>query len=158
MDRNVITYIRPLHFVDILCDYGAGVDVFTPHAFGHALHTVANRFIADPEIMLEITFDADEVCGPCVHNIDGVCDNTLDRSYRPSAPVMMRDWDLMINRRWCERLAIHPGDRLTARTFGELLRDRRGDITELFPEILDDRILTKEKNLKEGIRKLLGGR
>jgi hypothetical protein len=88
---NDIISIRPLHFVDILCDYGAGTDRFEPHPYGHAVHTVANRMLDDKDVMLEITLAPDDVCTPCSHNIEGVCDNNIDRSFRPSAPPLMRD-------------------------------------------------------------------
>ncbi len=151
-----VIFIRPLHFVDIICDYGAGVDEFTPHPYGHAIHLVANRMLRDRDTLLEITLEPDDVCKPCSHNVDGVCDNTIDRSYRPDAPPLMRDWDLLINRRWCERLGIREGERYTARELCALLRDRAGDIRSVFPEILDGRTAVKEKNMREGIRKFLG--
>lgn len=147
--------IRPLHFVDILCDYGAGTDVFEPHPFGHAVHTVANDFLKNKDRMLEITLEPDAVCIPCVHNVGNVCDNLLDRTGRPSAPVMMRDWDLAINQRWCARLGIGEGERYTARQLVERLRDRKGDINDIFPEILDNRIKIKAVNLDKGIEKFL---
>jgi len=147
--------IRPLHFVDIICDYGAGTEEFLPHPYGHAVHTVANAMLKDRGRPLEITLDPDDVCIPCVHNVNGLCDNVIDRSFRPTAPVLMRDWDLLINQRWCGRLDIAEGDRLTAHELCMRLRDRAGDITELFPEIIDDRIATKAKNMREGIRKFL---
>ncbi|MHB9029763.1 MAG: hypothetical protein ACYC9O_13435 [Candidatus Latescibacterota bacterium] len=150
-----IVSIRPLHFVDIICDYGAGTDRFEPHSYGHAVHTVANRMLEDRDVLLEITLEPDDVCTPCSHNIDGVCDNLIDRSYRPSAPPLMRDWDLLINQRWCARLNMKEGDRFTARELCQRLRDYAGDITEIFPEILDGRIALKEKNMREGIRKFL---
>jgi len=153
---NDVIRIRPLHFVDIICDYGSGVDEFQPHPYGHAVHTVANRMIRDKETLLEITLEPDDVCIPCVHNVNGVCDNVLDRSFRPSAPPMMRDWDFLINTRWCERLGIAEGDRYTARELCERLRDRAGDITELFPEFTDNRATVKAKNLAAGVKKFLG--
>lgn len=147
--------IRPLHFVDIICDHGAGTEVFEPHPFGHAVHTVANQMLEDKTTLLEITLEPDAICIPCVHNVDDVCDSLLDRTGRPTAPVMMRDWDLMINQRWCKRLGLAEGDRLTAREFCERLRDLRGDIHEIFPEFIDGRIDIKARNLTEGIRKFL---
>jgi len=150
-----IIYLRPLHFVDIICDYGAGTDEFTPHPYGHAIHIVANRILNDKESILEITFDPDDVCVPCSHNINGACDNVIDRSFRPSAPRLMRDWDLLVNQRWCERLKIKEGERYTARELCQRLRDRAGDITGIFPEIIDGRIALKDKNMREGIRKYL---
>lgn len=148
-------YIRPLHFVDIICDYGSGIDEFQPHPFGHGVHVIANQMIKDKDTLLEITLDPDDVCRTCVHNIAGVCDNIIDRSYRPSCPPLMRDWDLIVNKRYCERLGIAEDDRFTARQLCERIRDRMGDITELFPEFLDDRATIKAKNLAAGVRKFL---
>jgi len=150
-----IIHLRPLHFVDIICDYGAGTETFEPHPFGHALHRVAERILRDKDTLLEITLEADDVCRPCLHNISGVCDNVIDRSFRPTAPPLMRDWDRLINRRWCERLGMAEGDRLTAREFCQRLRRRAGDITAIFPEIVDDRIAVKAENLRAGIGKYL---
>lgn len=147
--------LRPLHFVDIICDYGAGTEEFAPHPDGHALHVVARRLLRDNETMLEITLEADDVCRPCVHNVGGACDNVIDRSFRPTAPPLMRDWDDLINRRWCARLGIGPGDRLTARELCQRLRDRAGNIADIFPEIIDDRIARKADNMRAGIRKYL---
>ena len=150
-----VILIRPLHFVDIICDYGAGTERFEPHPYGHAVHIVANRMLDNKDTLLQITWDADDVCTPCIHNINGVCDNFIDRSYRPAAPPLMRDWDLLINQRWSKRLNIKEGDIFTAKELCERLRDRAGDITGIFPEILDNRIETKEKNMRKGIGKFL---
>lgn len=148
--------IRPLHFVDIICDYGAGTEVFAPHPYGHALHHVANRILSDKETRLEITLEPDDVCRPCSHNIGGVCDNVIDRSFRPAAPPLMRDWDRLINERWCARLGIAEGDAFTARELCRRLADRAGDITGIFREIVDGRVSVKAKNLRDGVAKYLG--
>jgi len=150
-----IVHIRPLHFVDILCDHGAGKDIFAPHPFGHALHLFAGRIMGDKDTLLEITLDPDDVCKPCLHNRSGECDNVIDTSFRPTAPPLMRDWDLLINQRWCERLSIAEGERYTARELCLRLRDRAGDITGIFPEFIDNRAETKARNMREGIRKFL---
>lgn len=152
--ENVV-HVRPLHFIDILCDYGAGKDVLAPHPYGHALHLVAARILSDKDTLLEITLEPDDVCRPCLHNRGGECDNVIDTSFRPAAPPRMRDWDLLINRRWCARLSIAEGERYTARMLCERLRDRAGDIRDIFPEFIDDRAETKAKNMRAGIRKFL---
>jgi hypothetical protein len=111
--------------------------------------------LKDRDTLLEITLEPDAICVPCIHNVDNLCDNLLDRSFRPTAPVLMRDWDLLINQRWCERLEIAEGDRYTATELCQRLSDRAGDITGIFPEIIDGRIAVKEKNMREGIKKFL---
>ena len=158
-----VILIRPLHFIDILRDFGAGVTDFEPDPSGNGLHIVAEKLLNNRDILLAITLDPDDVCKPCKHNINGICDEDLDRTHRPSAPCLMRDWDLLINQRWCERLEIRQGDRFTARELCERLRDRAGDIKNIYREIVDSSSvpdwLSPSKrtfNLKKGIKRFLG--
>jgi hypothetical protein len=62
----------------------------------------------------------------------------------------------LIDRRWCERLGIKQGDRLTARQFCERLRSHAGDITDIYREIPAERTAERAGKLEEGIRKFLG--
>lgn len=157
-----VILIRPLHFIDVLRDFGAGQTDFEPDPSGNGFHLVAEKLLNDKDVLLEITLDPDDVCGPCKHNVDGVCDEELNRTHRPSAPRMMRDWDLLINQRWCERLQIKQGDRLTARELCERLRDRAGDIETIYREIVDSSAVPdwlspsrRAVNLRKGIKKYL---
>ncbi len=150
---NVIR-IKPHHFVDIITGFGAGTR-FEPHPYGHAVHTVARHILENRDVLLEMELGADDICKPCIHNIDGLCDDTIDISFRPTAPPAKREWNLLIDRRWCERLSFKQGDRLAARQFCERLRDHAGDITDIYREIQADRTADRTVNLKEGIDKFL---
>ena len=83
-----VIHIKPHHFVDILTTHGAGQTRFAPHPYGHAQHTVAAQLYAEHDVLLEIELGADDICLPCVHNIDGLCDDTIDTSFRPTAAAM----------------------------------------------------------------------
>ena len=87
---------KPHHFVDIITEYGAGREQWQPSAYGHAVHTVAHRVVRDHSVTLEMTSGADDICAPCVHNVDGLCDDTIDTSFRPEAPSSKREWNLII--------------------------------------------------------------
>ena len=143
--------IKPHHLVDIIASYGAGHTVFEPHPYGHAVHTVATRLLRDRNAPLEMELGADDICAPCVHNIDGLCDDTIDISYRPGAPTSKREWNLIIDERWCERLGLTQGDQLTAREFVERLRERAGDITDIYREIPTERTADRARDLNRGI-------
>ncbi len=151
---NVI-HIKPHHFVDIITGLGAG-GRFEPHPYGHAVHTVAECIMSDRDVLLEMDLGADDICKPCIHNIDGLCDDTIDISFRPTAPPAKREWNLLIDRRWCERLGIRQGDRLAARQFCERLRDHSGDITDIYRENPADRTAERAVKLKKGIKGFLG--
>lgn len=147
--------IKPHHFVDIITSFGAGKATFEPHPYGHALHIVAAQILSNPDVILEIELGADDICEPCKHNVNGICDDTIDTSFRPSAPSSKHEWNLMIDRRWCERLGLQQGDRLSAREFCERLRDCAGDITDIYREIPPNMTAKRAANLMEGIRKFL---
>lgn len=150
-----IIYIKPHHFVDIITSFGTGKKTFEPHPYGHAIHTIAEKILHNPDILLEIELDADDICKPCKHNINGLCDDTIDTSFRPEAPTSKRQWNLLIDRRWCERLNIKQGDRLTARKFCKRLQDLAGDITDIYREIPADMTSERASNLKKGITEFL---
>ena len=147
--------IKPHHFVDIITHYGEGTFSLNPHPYGHAVHTVASQILEDKDIMLIMELGADDICQPCMHNIDGLCDDTIDTSYRPNAPPLKREWNLLIDHRWCERLKIDQGKKMSARELCELIRDNSGDITDIYREIPAHRTAERARKLNDGIRKFL---
>ena len=62
--------------MDIICQYGAGTP-FRPHPYGHAVHLVAAEVIANPEVLVEFVVGADDICAPCIHLVDGRCDDMI---------------------------------------------------------------------------------
>ena len=150
-----VVRIKPHHFVDILTYYGAGQATFAPHPLGHAQHTVAAQLHADHDVLLAIELGADDICAPCARNHDGVCVDTIDTSYRPEAPTLKREWNLLIDRRWCERIDVHPGDRMTARALAQRIRERAGDITGIYREIPADGTAERMHKLSRGISNYL---
>lgn len=154
-EQSVIR-IKPHHFIDIVTSYGRG-EKFEPHPYGHAVHTVAERILGNRDVMLVMELGADDICKPCKHNVNGRCDDVIDTSYRPNAPPGKQDWNLLIDRRWCERLTLSAGDRLTARQFCERLRDQAGDITDIYREIPAEMTAERAKALQAGVRRFLSG-
>ena len=150
-----VIHIKPHHFIDIITAFGRGQVELEPHPYGHAVHTVAARVLKDPDTPLKMDLGADDICGPCTHNIDGLCDDTIDTSFRPEAPSSKREWNLMIDQRWCARLGLKEGERLTAREFCEKLRDLAGDLTNIYREIPPDRTAERAGHLGEGVRSFL---
>jgi hypothetical protein len=152
-----VIYTKPHHFVDIITSFGAGEITFKPHPYGHAQHLVAQRVLRERDILLQIELGVDDICAPCKHNRDGACDDTIDTSFRPEAPASKREWNLIIDRRWCDRLQLQPGDRLTARELCERLRDNTRDITDIYREIPIERMRERARKLQAGIDKFLEG-
>jgi len=147
--------IKPHHFIDIVADIGRGQTAWQPHPYGHAVHSIASAILADPDVLLEMELGADDICAPCGRNVGGLCDDTIDTSFRPAAPKSKREWNLLLDRRWCERLGLAQGDRLTARQFCERLRHRLGDITDIYREVPADRTAMRARDIVAGVTRFL---
>jgi hypothetical protein len=147
--------IKPHHFIDIVTAYGDGRDAPEPHPLGHAVHLVTARVLENRDILLEMELGADDICQPCTKNADGLCQDSIDTSFRPEAPSSKREWNLIIDRRWCERLEIAQDDRMTARDFCLRLRERADDITDIYREIPTHMTADRQRKMEIGVQKFL---
>jgi hypothetical protein len=154
---NSLIRIKPHHFVDIITALGRGEATFRPHPYGHAVHTVAACLLEDRDTLLEIVLGADDICRPCKHNVDGLCDDTIDTSFRLEAPSSKRAYNLLIDERWCRRLELQEGDRLTARLFCLRLRGRAGDLGDVYCENPSAHTAVRARDLVAGIERFLQG-
>lgn len=148
--------IKPHHFVDIITAWGEDRAQFEPHPYGHAVHLVSAEILANPGVQLRIELGADDICSPCRHHAGGLCDDTIDTSFRPRAPRSKREWNLRIDRRWCQRLGLQQDDCLTAREFCLLIKDRAGDITDIYEEISPEKTAQRQAKLTRGVARFLG--
>jgi hypothetical protein len=148
--------IKPHHFVDVVTALGRGVRSFEPDPRGHALHSVAAQIQSRPSLTLLIELGADSICVPCRHNIRGLCNDTIDTSFRPAAPAAKGEWNLRLDRRWCTRLGLAQGDRATVRQLCLRLRERAGDLAEIYREEPAQRTADRAANLQQGLALLLG--
>ncbi len=147
--------IKPHHFVDIITALGEGCTSPEPHPYGHAVHTVTKAILENRDVKLRMDFGADDICRPCCHNIGGLCDDTIDISFRPRAPRSKREYNLLMDQRWSERLGIHQGDMLTARELCSLIRDRSGNINGIYLEMPADMNAERLINLEKGTTEFL---
>lgn len=148
--------IKPHHFVDIVTAFGEGRTDPQPHPYGHALHKVTREILANREVELRMDFGADDICLPCRHNSEGVCQDTIDVSFRPLAPRSKREYNLLIDERWAERLGIREGEVLTARDLCVRIRDRAGDLGDIYRETPLDRTAERQAKLEKGVVRFLG--
>ena len=127
--------IKPHHFIDIITAIGDGRTEFLPHPYGHAVHTVSREILRYHDITLRIELGADDICFPCRHNIGGICDDTIDTSFRPKAPESKEKYNLTIDRRWCKRLGLKQNEIVRARQFCLRIRGHADDLKEIYREI-----------------------
>jgi len=150
-----IIRIKPHHFVDIVSAFGRGQRAFAPHPYGHAVHAVAERLLRQPDVLLEIELGADTICQPCVHNIEGRCDDTIDTACRPTAPESKGEFNLLIDQRWCERLGLQQGDSLPARELCRRLRPCVDGLASIYRENQAAHTAARAQALQAGIEAFL---
>ena len=147
--------IKPHHFVDIICQHGEGV-AFSPHPFGHALHEVAARLLSGGEARLVVELGIDDICAPCRHNVGGKCNDRLDAATHGGVTTK-HDYNLALDRRWCERLELEQGSELSVREFCSLLLARAGELGALYPHQDAAQCAAKAAQVLRGAGSLLAG-
>lgn len=118
---------RPHHLIDIISQIGAGAE-FAPHAYGHAVHIVAQRVLEDPDLTVAFVVGADDICEPCVHLVDGWCDDVLSQL---DPPVSKQDYNDDLDRRLLEFLGIAEGEAMTFRDYLTRIRENFDGIEEI---------------------------
>ena len=101
---------------------------------------------------MEIEPGSDDICKPCRHNVGGFCDDTIDTSFRPEAPSAKMEWNLLIDQRWCKRLMIGQGDRMSARALAQKNFLNMGYIKTIYCEIPAERTTVKSVQLAKGLK------
>lgn len=145
--------IKPHHFVDIITSFGEGTP-FEPHPYGHAVHTVARKILDNIDAEIKIELGADDICRPCIHNINGFCDDTIDNSYRPLAPESKREWNLLIDKRWCPCLRLKQGDTLAGFELCRRISRCLDEMPHIYREEPPEKIAQRQSSLIKGLVKL----
>jgi len=147
--------IKPHHFIDIITSFSADKVILEPHHYSHNVHSISKAILENRNTLLEIDLGADDICKPCIHNIDGICDDILDISNRPEVPPLKREWNLILDKRWCKRLKIDQGEIISVLEFCELLKEGSNYLLEIYKENNRENTIQREINLKMGLKKYI---
>jgi len=152
---NTIIKIKPHHFIDIITSISADKVILEPHHYQHNVHSISKKILENRNTLLEIDLGDDDICNPCIHNINGICDDLLDISNRPKVPPLKREWNLILDKRWCKRLKVDQGAIISVLEFCELLEDGSNNLLEIYKENNRENTIEREINLKKGLKKYL---
>jgi hypothetical protein len=140
--------LRPHHLIDIVTEYGHGIQ-FKPHAYGHALHTVAEQVVSDLDLEVEFVLAADEICFPCKHlRADGQCEDVL---HQLDEPVSKQSYNDRLDSNLFSYLGMETGTRMTVRAFLEKLHEHTPGIEKICTHPGE-----KEEHRLSGLEKGLG--
>ena len=154
-NMNKTIKIKPHHFIDIITSFSAERVILKPHYYYHNVHSISKTILENRNTLLEIDLGADDICEPCIHNINGVCDDMLDISNRPKVPPLKREWNLMLDTRWCKRLGIDQGTIISVIEFCSLLEEGSNNLMEIYKENKKEHTIEREVRLKKGLKKYL---
>ena len=152
---NNIIKIKPHHFIDIITSFSADRVILKPHYYYHNVHSISKIILENRNTLLEIDLGADDICKPCIHNINGICDDMLDISNRPKVPPLKREWNLILDTRWCKRLGIDQGTVISVIEFCSLLEEGSNNLAEIYKENKKEHTIERETRLKKGLKKYL---
>lgn len=142
--------LRPHHLIDTVTDHGHGVE-FTPHPYGHALHTVAAQVLSDMTVEIELVLAADAICDPCCHlQPGGRCDDVLSQL---AEPVSKQAYNDELDGRLFPHLGIQPGTRLTMREFLERVQTHIPGIERICTHPGEEQA-DRLQGLRQGLRRL----
>jgi hypothetical protein len=142
--------LRPHHLIDIVSSYGKGA-AFSPHPYGHAVHTVAARVLAEPSLPIELVLAADDICAPCCHlQADGSCDDVLAQL---AEPVSKQAYNDDLDARVFSALGLEPHAQLTVRVFLERLSEHVPGIEEICTHPGEDQA-ERLRGLRRGLERL----
>ena len=119
--------VRPHHLLDIITSHGAGHE-FKPAAYGHAVHTCAEIVLNDLDTPLEFVVGADFICEPCIHLVDGRCDDVLSQL---DPPISKQDYNDDLDRRLLAYFELQEGDRMTFGEYLEVIREHFEGLPEI---------------------------
>jgi len=142
--------LRPHHILDIISDHGLG-NQYKPHPYGHSLHLVAPKLLADLDLKIKLVLQADDICQGCVHLLpDGKCDDVLAQLTPSPSKQAYND---VLDSRLFDDLSIAPGTVTRTRTFLEAVNDKVPGIEKICThpkEEQDERL----KGLTDGLLRL----
>ena len=142
--------LRPHHLIDIVTSFGHG-QAFTPHPYGHALHTVAQAVLGDLTIEVEFVIAADDICRPCMHlRPDGRCDDVRKNTNPPESKQAYND---AMDRRILDYLGMKPGQWMTAGDFLRQVDSRTPGIVGVLTS--DEKVrVSRQEGWTKGLTKL----
>jgi len=143
--------IKPHHLLDMIRDLGEGRTP-QPHPYGHAYDEVARLLLEALDCPVQITLGADAVCEPCKFNDAAQC---TDITKTPGYLARKRDWNLLIDKRLCDRLGLKPGQVLSVGQFCQLARRRLGAVHEIWREAPPQANDSRQAAVEAGLAKLL---
>lgn len=109
---------RPHHLLDIISDYGQGV-TYQPHPYGHSLHIVAPKLLAELNTGIKLVIAADAVCAGCKNlRPDGKCTDVLGQLTPSPAKQAYND---VLDARVLDCFAIKPDTEMTFRDYLEIV-------------------------------------
>ena len=142
--------LRPHHLIDIITDYGHDVE-FKPHPYGHAVHTVAAKVLANLDLEVEFVVAADAICLPCQHlQPDGQCDDVL---HQLASPVLKQTYNDELDNGLFAHFGMKPGVRMTVGAFLKMLAEHTPGIEKLCTHPGEEQA-SRLEGLKRGLARL----
>jgi hypothetical protein len=126
--------VKPHHFLDIIKLYGSGLDHFVPAPdFGHDFYRVGNIILDNPDAIIRLTIEGDDICIPCKY-FDG--EECTGKSKNNPQYLKKENWNKLIDSRLFKKLGLTEGDEIKSLDLVMLVKNKikEKDILEIWRE------------------------
>ena len=127
--------LRPHHILDIVRNIGNGRKP-EPHPYGHRVHEVTRDILEDVDRDCILVVGNDDVCGPCIHLHDGVCDDILPQL---EGRVSKQGYNDGLDRRILDYLGIAPGAMMPISAYLGIVKANLEGIVDICTHPKEDR-------------------
>jgi len=121
-----------------------------PHTYGHLVHLVTRDMLDDVGRACILVVGNDDVCGPCIHLHDGVCDDILPQL---EGRVSKQEYNDRLDRRILDYLGIAPGSSMPISAYLGIVKANLDGIVDICTHPKEDRE-TRRSGLVKGFERL----
>jgi hypothetical protein len=142
--------LRPHHILDIISSHGNGMTC-QPHPYGHSLHIVSPKLLADKNLRIKLVLAADDICIGCSHLLpDGKCNDVLAQLIPSPSKQAYND---VLDCRLFDLFDLVPGTIITFKTYLGKVNEKTPGIEFICTHPKENRV-ARLKGLVSGLKKL----
>jgi len=136
--------LRPHHILDMVRNIGLGRKL-EPHPYGHRIHVLTRAILDDVDQTCTLVIGNDDVCGPCIHLHDGLCDDILPQL---EGRVSKQGYNDRLDARILDFLGIAPGSVMPISVYLRIVRANLEAVVDICTHPGEDRETRRSGLLK----------
>ena len=118
--------LRPHHLLDIVRDYGNGIEKKKTHSWGASVAEVTEKVLSNIDQVIILVSQVDSICETCSKLENQICEARINEN------LLMREYNDDLDSRLFDRMKLEEGQRISIRDFLLLVKKDLNNIVDLF--------------------------